>query len=475
MTLTAPFSPSLDAGGKTPRPSWPEGTLTSLVQIDAFDTLVDACPSLPFHPPLVSPRPTRRADPNNTCAPDPVARLLPSRADTKTLPDQALAAHPATPFPHLASASRTLNLCVLRALLLLSPRSALTPPPRSPHRAAPPRQVERAVPPGSRQSPTRRNPRRRRRARPLRAGRPGRRPRRRRRRRPGRGGRPGGRGRRRRRRPRRAQVWKEPDGRDGALSLLLRPILLAFRCAARPGSDRRAGRPERRLSTDADLPCLLSPRPPRTRQEFILVDAAKQPVLVVRALTTPFHAQDWLEFSVSGPCPSPLLPSLTVTRASTTDPTTCDTCDHGRTQDRYNPKNKASWLWSRQWGGTKRLGIAHFVLTDYIVRPHRVASLVSRVPLPRRITLTSPRRPARTEPPEPNRPPELGLRRLLPRPGDRGRLARPVGPGGQPDDGSRRAYVLGPVGARPPGRVRRCPSLLPPAPSAQSRPRVRKR
>ncbi|CED83672.1 hypothetical protein [Phaffia rhodozyma] len=74
---------------------------------------------------------------------------------------------------------------------------------------------------------------------------------------------------------------------------------------------------------------------PMGETEFILVDSrADVPALVVRALTIPFEQEDFDEFSVTGTY-------------------------------RYNPKSKASWLWSRQSLGTKRLGIKHFVLTNY--------------------------------------------------------------------------------------------------------------
>lgn len=73
-------------------------------------------------------------------------------------------------------------------------------------------------------------------------------------------------------------------------------------------------------------------------QEFIFGNADKKPVLVVRAVTSTFQEQDWSEFSVGG-------------------------------KYKYNPKSRASWFWSRQWGGTRRLGVSHFVLTDYNVRP----------------------------------------------------------------------------------------------------------
>lgn len=79
----------------------------------------------------------------------------------------------------------------------------------------------------------------------------------------------------------------------------------------------------------------------RSSKEFIFGDAQKKPVLVVRAVTTTFQEQDWSEFSVSG-------------------------------KYKYNPKSRASWFWSRQWGGTRRLGISHFVLTDYNVCPPSV-------------------------------------------------------------------------------------------------------
>jgi hypothetical protein len=53
-------------------------------------------------------------------------------------------------------------------------------------------------------------------------------------------------------------------------------------------------------------------------------------------VTSTFQEQDWSEFSVGG-------------------------------KYNYNPKSRASWFWSRQWGGTRRLGVSHFILTDYNV------------------------------------------------------------------------------------------------------------
>lgn len=74
---------------------------------------------------------------------------------------------------------------------------------------------------------------------------------------------------------------------------------------------------------------------PMGETEFILVDDKAKPVLVVRAVSeNVFSHHDWDEFSVNGPY-------------------------------RYNPKSKASWLWSRQVGGTTRLGVKFFVLTSY--------------------------------------------------------------------------------------------------------------
>lgn len=46
--LLYPMDP-LPVGGKTPRPTWPEGKLTSIVQIDEFKDKVAACASpIPF-------------------------------------------------------------------------------------------------------------------------------------------------------------------------------------------------------------------------------------------------------------------------------------------------------------------------------------------------------------------------------------------------------------------------------------------
>lgn len=106
--LLYPMDP-LPAGGKTPRPTWPEGKLTSIVQIDKFKDQVAACTSPIL---LLSCLFTPDADFSTRLSVESTR----VRTVVESLPGVGIPSHPACPFPHLVSAARSLNLYVLATL-----------------------------------------------------------------------------------------------------------------------------------------------------------------------------------------------------------------------------------------------------------------------------------------------------------------------------------------------------------------------
>jgi hypothetical protein len=93
--------------------------------------------------------------------------------------------------------------------------------------------------------------------------------------------------------------------------------------------------------------------------EFLLVDAESKPVLAVRAVTeNVFQKQDWEEFSVTGPCKSPLSGLL----SGLVDPLSDAFDPYARP---IQPQVEGVVDVVRWVGGTRRLKIKYFVLTSY--------------------------------------------------------------------------------------------------------------